>query len=241
MAGVNRGHRYLHYCLNEAAQAFGRKRQLEYVHTTASGLGGREMSHGHGGADHGPMDSEGKRIAILISILALLLAIGETLGKSAQTNALAYNIEASNLWAFYQAKTIRKTTMETAAEQMEVDLQLAKDPAVKALLAARVKGWKDRAARYESEPKPNGKGEGRKELAERAKHAEELSHKEMEKYHKLEISSAAFQIAIVLASSYLITKAIFLLFGALGLGGIGILMLLIGTFAPTLSLFGGGH
>lgn len=193
--------------------------------------------HGHGGGEGG----DNKKIAILISILALFLAISETVGKSAQTNALTYNIEASNLWAFYQAKTIRKTTMETAAEQMDVDLQLAKDPTVKTLLADRVKGWKDRAARYESEPKENGKGEGRKELAERAKIAEGLSHKAMEQYHKLEMASAAFQIAIVLASSYLITSAMFLLIGSLGLGVVGVLFTLIGIFAPAMTLFGGGH
>jgi len=78
------------------------------------------MEHGHG---HGIVEGENKRIAILISVLALLLAIAETLGKSAQTEALSFNVEASNLWAFYQAKTIRKTTMETAAEQMEIDVQ----------------------------------------------------------------------------------------------------------------------
>src|SRR5262249_59549026 len=112
----------------------------------------------------GVMEGENKRIAILISVLALLLAIAETLGKSAKMDAMSFNVEASNLWAFYQAKTIRKTTMETAAEQMEVDVQLAKDAAVKDLLTNRVKEWKDRAARYESEPKANNKGEGRKEL-----------------------------------------------------------------------------
>ena len=123
---------------------------------------------------------------------------------------------------------------------MEVDLQLAKDPTVKALLAKRIEGWRAQAARYQSEPKPEG-GEGIKELRERAKALEEKSHRAMEQYHKLELASAAFQIPIALASSYLITKMIFLLFGALGLGGIGILMTLIGTFAPTFSLFGGGH
>lgn len=200
------------------------------------------MSHGHGhGAEHGGEHGgeNNKKIAILISVLALFLAIAETIGKSAQTDALTYNIEASNLWAFYQAKTIRKTTMETAAEQMDVDLQLAKDPLVKTLLADRVKGWRERAARYETEPKANGKGEGRKELAERAMQAEAKSHKAMEQYHKLEMGSAAFQIAIVLASAYLITSAVFLLFGSLAVGGIGIVFTLIGVVAPSLSLFGG--
>lgn len=198
------------------------------------------MSHGHAAHDHGPMDTEGKRIAILISILALFLAISETIAKSAQTSALTYNIEASNLYAWAQAKSVRRTTAETAADQMEVDLQLAKDPAVKAILAKRIEGWRNQAARYQSEPKPEG-GEGIKELRDRAKALEDKSHRAMEQYHKLELGSAAFQIAIVLASSYLITKAIYLLFGAIGLGGIGILMTFIGMFAPTFSLFGGHH
>src|SRR5262245_23686274 len=121
---------------------------------------------------HGLVEGENKKIAILISVLALFLAISETLGKSAQTDALSYNVEAFNLWAFYQAKTIRKTTMETAAEQMEVDVKLAKDANVKDLLEKRVNDWKERAARYESEPKPNNKGEGRKELMARALESE---------------------------------------------------------------------
>lgn len=51
------------------------------------------MSGGHGHADHGG----NKGVALLIAVLALVLAFSETLGKSAQTSALGYNIEASNL------------------------------------------------------------------------------------------------------------------------------------------------
>ncbi|KAB2911671.1 MAG: DUF4337 domain-containing protein [Hyphomicrobiaceae bacterium] len=192
------------------------------------------MSHGHG---HGIAEGDNKKIAILISILALFLAISETLGKSAQTDALKYNVEASNLWAFFQAKTIRKTTMETAAEQMEIDVQLAKDPAVKEILEKRVKAWKTRAATYESEPKPDGRGEGRKELMARARAMEAKSELALAKYHNFEFGSAAFQIAIVLASSYLITSVVYLLWGALGVGAIGILFSIIGVVAPTLHLF----
>jgi hypothetical protein len=194
------------------------------------------MSHGHG---HGIVEGENKKIAILISVLALCLAIAETLGKSAQTDGISHNVEASNLWAFYQAKTIRKTTMETAAEQMEVDAQLARDPATKTLLEKRINEWRERAARYESEPKPNNKGEGRKELMARALQAEAKRDLALAKYHSFEFGSAAFQIAIVLASSYLITGVLYLLWGAGGLGAIGVLFTLIGMFAPNaLHLFG---
>jgi hypothetical protein len=193
------------------------------------------MAHGHG-HDHGLVEGENKKIAILISVLALFLAIGETLGKSAQTDALKYNVEASNLWAFFQAKTIRKTTMETAAEQMEVDVKLAKDPAVRDILEKRVSQWRTQAARYESEPETQ---EGRKELSARARALQAKSALAMARYHNFEFASAAFQIAIVLASAYLITHVIYLLWGALGLGGIGLFFSAVGLVAPNaLHLFG---
>jgi len=138
------------------------------------------MSHGGG---HGIVEGANKKIAILVSILALCLAIAETLGKSAQTDALSYNVEAANLWAFFQAKTIRKTATETAAEQMEVDLQLAKDPGTRELLQKRIQTWQARVARYETEPKADGKGEGRRELSTRAIVAEKKRDVAMAKYH----------------------------------------------------------
>ena len=202
------------------------------------------MAHGHG-AGHGVVEGENKKIAILISILALFLAIAETLGKSAQTDAISSNVEASNLWAFYQAKTIRKTTMETAAEQMEVDLQLAKEDATREILKKRIEGWQTRAARYESEPKldkkGNNLGEGRKELMARALKAESNRDVALAKYHNFELGSAAFQIAIVLASSYLITGVIYLLWGAAGLGALGLFFTMIGVVAPHALSFLGGH
>src|SRR5689334_24023903 len=115
-------------------------------------------AHGHGdSAEHGG----NKGVALVIAVLALILAFAETLGKSAQTAALAYNIEASNLWAFFQAKTIRQTVLRTAAEEVATGntSQAAKDQVAK---------WKDTAQRYQSEPETN---EGRDQLAARAKAA----------------------------------------------------------------------
>lgn len=189
------------------------------------------MSHGHG-AGHAGGDGDNKYIAILISVLALFLAVAETFAKGAQTNSIAYNIEASNLWSFYQAKTIRQTAIKTAAEQMELDVQLARDPATKLLLEKRVAAWKDEVARYQSEPKPTG-GEGRKELQERAIAAGVKRDLYTEKYHHYEVASAAFQIAIVLASVYLLTHVAILLWmsGALALSGV--FFTIVGFFFPS--------
>ena len=128
-----------------------------------------------------------------------------------------------------QAKSIRKTTMETAAEQMDVDVQLARDPSVRQILEQRVNAWKVLAARYESEPES---GEGRKELMAKAKALEQKTARALAKYHNFEYGSAAFQIAIVLASSFIVTGVVQLLWGAIGVGVIGLVFSLIGSFAP---------
>lgn len=188
------------------------------------------MAHGHG-VGHGDAEGSSKYIAIFISALALFLAIAETLAKSAQTNSLSYNIEASNLWAFYQAKTIRQTTLKTAAEALEIDAQAARDPAFKAKLDKRVADWKADVARYQSEPNAKG-GEGRKELQERAGQAEKKRDLYTEKYHHFEVASALFQIAIVLASVYLITHVFHLVMAAGLLTAVGTFFFLVGLFFP---------
>jgi hypothetical protein len=176
------------------------------------------MSAGHGHGDHGG----NKRIALLISVLALLLALAETLGKNAQMAALASNIEASNLWAFFQAKTIRQTVLRTAAEEVETGQM--NDGAKK-----QVAKWKETAQRYQSEPETN---EGRDQLAARAKASEKKRDKSLDAYHNFESASAAVQIAIVLASASIIAEMVVLVWIAGALGVLGILFCALGMFHP---------
>lgn len=177
---------------------------------------------------HGHIDPSNKRIALLIAILALVLAFTETLGKGAQTSALSRNIEASNLWSFFQAKTIRMTTVRTAAEGLEVQTATASG-AAKEAAEKRIAAWKAAGSRYDSEPET---GEGRKELAARAKQAEEARDRALAAYHHFEMASAAVQIAIVLASATIITNTLLLAWIAAGLGITGIAFAMIGLFAP---------
>jgi hypothetical protein len=175
--------------------------------------------------------SENRKIALLIAIIALCLALSETLGKGAQTESISKNVEASNLWAFFQAKSIRRTTVQTAAEQGKLGLNSASDDATKAALQKQIDDWQKTAARYRSEPET---GEGTEQLSERAKHAEEERDLATAKYHHFELASAAFQIGIVLASATIITGIIVLAWisGLLTLAGIAFTAL--GIFAPHL-------
>ncbi|GAA3843119.1 DUF4337 domain-containing protein [[Pseudomonas] carboxydohydrogena] len=170
-----------------------------------------------------------KKIALLIAIIALCLAFSETLGKSAQTEAISKNVEAANLWAFFQAKSIRRTQVQTAVEQLKVTSDSSSDEALKTAAAKQIEIWQKTAARYRSEPET---GEGSEQLAARAKHAEHDRDLASARYHHFELASAAFQIGIVLASATIITGMMALAWGSGLLALIGIGFTAIGVFAP---------
>ncbi len=181
--------------------------------------GGNDAESGHG---------EDKRVALLIAVLALCLALVETGAKSAQTEAISHNVETTDAWAFYQARTIRQTTVRTAAEQAEL-LKPAADPASRTVIDTQQKTWRDTANRWEDDPKG---GDGKKQLAEKARKIEEARETSMAKYHLYEYGAALLQVAIVIASASIITTVPLLAVGGLLLGLGGVALGLLGMLAP---------
>jgi hypothetical protein len=182
-------------------------------------------------AEHVEHASHGgnKKIALLIAVLALFLAFSETLGKSAQTTAIADNIKSSDTWNFFQAKTIRQTGLRIAADALSSQLPAIPSDESKAAMAKQIETWRATATRYESDPQEK---DGRKELralAEKYEHARDLG---LARYHQYEFASAVFQIGIVLASAEVITGMTVLgwLSGLLGIFGLGFMGL--GLMAP---------
>lgn len=191
------------------------------------------MSDAHEHMEHAEhaqhVASENKKIALLIAVLALFLSFSETLGKGAQTEAVDANVKAADTWAFYQAKDIRRTVVTAAADQSALLSPGVGDAAAKAALEKQIATWRRTASRYESDPKT---GEGRKELAKRARTQEEERDLALAKYHHYELASAAFQIGIVLSSATVITGIVALAWGAGVLGVLGLGLLALGLFAP---------
>ncbi|MBI3505351.1 MAG: DUF4337 domain-containing protein [Proteobacteria bacterium] len=177
---------------------------------------------------HAHVDPSNRKAAILIAVFAACLAIAETGAKSAQTHSLSANIEAANLWAFFQAKTVRQTTLRTAGEELEIVLDRTGE-ALPEAATKRIAAWRETIARWESEPDTQ---EGRRELAARAKAAEAVRDRAAAAYHHYELSSAAFQLAIVLMSAMVITGAAFLTLLSSGMALVGTFFGLVGFFVP---------
>ncbi|MBL6652593.1 MAG: DUF4337 domain-containing protein [Reyranella sp.] len=179
---------------------------------------------------HGHVETSNKKIALLVAVLAAALAISEMGGKSSQTNALLDHAEASNLWNFFQAKTVRQTVVRTAADEAEAAWK-DNPQGAPAAVKAQIERWRQTAQRYETEPET---GEGRKELMARAKTKEAHRETSLAAYHMFEYASASYQLAIVLAGAAALTSVVWLTVISCGLGIVGLGFTILAFFAPTL-------
>ena len=142
-----------------------------------------------------------KQIALIISVLALFLAFSETFGKSSQTAALNFQIEASNLWNFFQAKNIRRTAIIVATRGGQDRIRRPRRMPRKAAIAeADRRMEQDRGALSVRAGGRRRQGRGHaSSYARRAAEMEKERDLQLNKYHNFEFASAAFQIGIVLA------------------------------------------
>ena len=148
------------------------------------------------------------RAALMIAILAMLLAITSLAGGNVTEDMINSNIEASDTWAFYQAKNVRQTVNSLTADQMEAELRLhaaGVPQATRREIEKSIAKYRATADRYESERDPADpenplKGEGKKELAARAQKAEAERDHAQKQDPNFDYAEALFQIAIVLGS-----------------------------------------
>ena len=180
-------------------------------------------------------EAEDKRIALLIAILALFLALAEAGAKNAEHHSTELNIQSSDLYSFYQAKRIRSTVVETAEQGLETTVAGVSDEKTKQAIEAQISAWKGEIARFEKDPKkPDDSMEAILERANQATEHRELLNKKLEHF---EYASGALQIAIVLASASIITGIVMLGWGAAALGLIGAVFAGFGYLAPNVLSF----
>jgi hypothetical protein len=175
-----------------------------------------------------------RRSALVIALMAMLLAINALGSSNADADQTLSTIQAANTWAFFQAKNIRQTDYELAADDLEVFLP-SLPPAQQADARGKIDRYRATAARYESEPDAGDptnplKGEGKKELTAIARDHEARRDRASEQQPNFDLAGSAYQIAIVLGSVAILSTSRRLLGLCVALGAVATVLMLNGFF-----------
>lgn len=167
-----------------------------------------------------------KWIGVYIGVLAVILAICTMGGDNASKEATLHHIEASNNWAFFQAKNIRRQMLRLEAD--ELSLKLATDRALtdadKSAVSAKLDEYRANIDKLTSDDK----GEGLDQLFEKGKALEAIRDRAMRQDPYFDYGTAFLQIAIVLASVAIISGGVALLIASGILGVLGCFMTING-------------
>jgi len=148
------------------------------------------------------------KAGMVINVFALLLAVNAWYGGNLSSKVLNNTIGANNTYAFYQAKSMKKTMAEYAAE--DADHRGDKK---------RAEELRAKADRYQNEPK-----DGMTDLLAKAK-AQEAERDEAKKRSPwIGYASTAYQLSIVLLSASILAVSMGLFWGSFVVAGIGVLL-----------------
>lgn len=180
--------------------------------------------HEHAMEDAAEKDGQGlaQKIALMTAILATVGALVSYQSNSAQNEAMFLKnqsilkqAEASDQWAFYQAKSVKSHLDEAMAT-------LATDPDIK----ARFTAGKTR----EDKEKVMIQSEAQK-LQDESRQLGEASDAKLRPHERLALALSALQIAIALAAITVLTKRRWLLWGSIAFAVIGVLTA-VSAFMP---------
>ena len=155
-------------------------------------------------------------VSLTISILAVLVAGATLLGHRAHTEELLLQSQATDQWAYYQAKNIRLHEMQGIADLL-------------AALAPQEK--KETAAIREKYVKQVEKYEGDKEdISEKAKELEKERDVVSRRADRFDGGEALLEVGLVICSITLLTKRRAFWFGGVFVAALGVMMALTGLF-----------
>ena len=147
----------------------------------------------------------------VITVVAALLAVNTYVGNGFSSKVLNNTIAANNMYSFYQAKSIKQTLAEQSLDDAIERKQTEK--------AAKLKAKIDK---YESDPE---KGEGKKELLDKARKLEAERDDVRKHTPWLTFAGSAFQLSIVLLSASILAVSMGMFYASVGVGLIGALLM----------------
>jgi hypothetical protein len=156
------------------------------------------------------------KAGMVISIFALLLAVNSWYGSTLSSLTLNNTIKANNVWAFYQAKSIKQTLAEMSLAD-----------AVERKQADKIEKLQAKIDRYESDPKT---GEGKVELMAKAKQLEAERDEAKKRSPWIGYASTMYQLSIVVLSASILAVSMGMFWGSFFVAGLGLLLSAQGVF-----------
>lgn len=168
-----------------------------------------------------------KWIGVYIGVLAVILAICAMGGGNASKEATLKNIEATNVWGFFQAKNMRRHVLRLEVDELELTAlsNPALTPEARTAIEAKIADYKKLDAELTSNPKTN---EGLDELFNRGKALEAERDTAMRQDPYFDYGEALLQIAIVLGGVAIISGGSTILATSAVMGALGTFMTLNG-------------
>jgi Domain of unknown function (DUF4337) len=144
--------------------------------------------HAEEAAEHGGMAP----VTITMAILAVLVAAVSLLGHRAHTEELLHQTEATDKWAYYQAKDIRRHTYELFLDEMSVFTTQTGEGTAKAK-----EKYEKEVERYKDE---------QKDIEDDAKKAEDDVKLEGRRADHYDLGEVLLEAALVICSITLLTR-----------------------------------
>ena len=155
-------------------------------------------------------------VSLTISIMAVLVAGATLLGHRAHTEELLLQSQATDQWAYYQAKNGRYHGMQTTADLIGTLVPRDKDKAETLL-----KKYEKEIERYDSD---------KEDISEKAKELEKERDVVRRRADRFDGGEALLQIGLVICSITLLTKKKGFWIGGVVVGALGVLSAAAGFF-----------
>ena len=169
-----------------------------------------ELSELQENAEHGRENPSLAPISVTMAILAVFVAVVSLMGHRAHTEELLFQNRASDQWAYYQAKNIRRHNYE-----MGVDLLSMVEFRDKAQADKVREKYQKEAERYTKE---------QAEIEEQAKDLEKESALAQRQANRFDLGEVFLEVALVISSLALLSSKRFYWFLGIvtGLAGLGV-------------------
>jgi len=165
-----------------------------------------------------------RRVALVTAVFAVALAVTSLGGNNATKEMMLAAQQATNQWAFYQAKTIRENLSRNIKAQLQVVLNAGIDtikPEARKQIESELRRLDDEVDRY---------GLEKTEIEKQAKQFEAERDTNRAKDPYFDYAEVLLQIAIVMASIAILSASRLIFFFALGFAVVGSLFSMNGFF-----------